>query len=207
MEKLQPDHKTQVLAPLAGPGGDRAIGTTVGGFDRNAFIPAVTNNLDDVINYVNLKLDVETQKIITIGYEGIDYYMKGEEYWPILPTFFDHRGASNFYTGRYADLYPTWWLCRARKDDRQYANWEYMNYSDDVKDYNATSMVGMAPTFESVALNLPSLNQMVTDELVKVIAGEDTLDDYDAFVVDWLAAGGQEMIDEYNNWWKTFELK
>jgi putative aldouronate transport system substrate-binding protein len=71
MAKLQPDHHTHVLAPSPARTAMWVIGTSVGGFDRNAFIPAITANLDDVINYINLKLDIETQKMITIGHEGV----------------------------------------------------------------------------------------------------------------------------------------
>jgi hypothetical protein len=48
---------------------------------------------------------------------------------------------------------------------------------------------------------------MLSDTLVQVIAGGGTLEDYDAFVAEWLAAGVQEMIDESNGWWATFSLK
>ncbi len=207
MAKTQPNHKTQVLAPLTGPTGERGYGSVVGGFDRVAYIPKVTKNIDDVINYVNIKLEPENIKIITIGYEGVDYYMKGEEYWPILPTFFQHRNSSNFYTGRYSDLHPIYWMCRARKDERQYANWAFMNFDQDVQSANVLSKVNMAPVFPNTTKNKAALDQMVSDKLIKVIAGSESVESWDNFLKDWLAAGGQAMIDEYNAWWPTFQFK
>ena len=39
---------------------------------------------------------------------------------------------------------------------------------------------------------------IVDPYFTKVITGEESLDSFDAFVQEWLGAGGQEITDEYN---------
>lgn len=205
MEQSQPNQKTTYVVPLEGPNGDRSIGTVSGGFDRIAFVPAVCQNIEHVMNFMNIKLEEETFVKLTIGEEGTHYTVDEEgERWPTLPTFFDERGqANNYSTGRYADLYSDLWKTRNRKDARQYEVWEIMN-GEGFIEYRIDSEVNKAPAFPETSKNKQTLDQMLLDQHIKIIAGNETVEDYDAFVEQWLAAGGQAMIDEHNQWYAEF---
>lgn len=202
MEETQPKQKTLYLSPVKGPAGDQAVGTDSGGFDRIAFIPSYSENLAHVINFMNIKLEQENFVDLTVGKEGIHYSVdESGEKWPILPTFFDERGqANNYSTGRYSDQYSELWQVRNRKDARQYDVWAQLN-SEAFTQYQVNSEVNKAPAFPETSKNKQSLDQMMLDAQIKIIAGDETVDSYDAFLEQWLAAGGQAMTDEYNTWY------
>lgn len=206
MEQTQPDQKTIYLPPLKGPNGDQSIGTNSGGFDRIAFIPKTCQNVEHVINFMNIKLEPEIFEILTIGKEGVHFTTdESGDRWPITPIFFDERGqANNYSTGRYVELYPDMWQVRNRKDPRQYECWKTIN-SPEFLNYMVNSEVNKAPAFPETSKNKQSLDQMMTDQHIKIIAGTETTDTYDAFLESWMAAGGEAMIKEYNDWYAEFK--
>ena len=206
MKNTQPDQKTAFMFPLKGANGEIGIGTSMGGFEGIVFIPAASKNVDKTIDLFEKKLDPETFVSITLGEEGVHYTLKDGIYSPILPKFFDDMAWSiNFCTGRPSN-WPTLWMCRAQKDQRQWECWKYMNMNDVMKAVNVTSKVAMAPTFES-SVNKDALDQMLFDQCVRVIAGSATVEEWGEFLDKWYAEGGRQLVDDYNNWWSTFELK
>ena len=208
LEQVQPSHVLGFVPPLVGENGMVGVGTTVGGFDRISFIPKVTKNLEHVLNLFEIKLEMENFVDAVIGKEGIDYTIEDGEYWPILPTFFEHRSwAVNFTTGRYSDVYPTLWMCRAKKDVRQWACWEVMNRNEAIAAVNITSEFNKAPAMPATAKYKQSLDQMARDYHINMIAGTVSFDDYPTFLEEWYAAGGRDMVEEYNVWWAAFKAE
>ena len=51
--------------------------------------------------------------------------------------------------------------------------------------------------------NKNALNTMVDDYVLQVIVGVKGVEDHDAFVQEWLAAGGQACEDAYNEWYQS----
>ncbi len=204
MAETQPNQKTVYLPPVEGPGG-KAIGTYSGGFDRIAFIPAVSKNIAHTVNFMNLKLEPEAFKILTVGYENVHYTVNDKgEYWPVDPIFFDERGdANNYSTGRYVELYPDLWQIRNRKNKLQYECWNAINGPGFIE-YIENSEIRKAPAFPETSKNKQSLDQMLLDQSIKIIAGSETTATYDDFLQKWMDAGGAAMTQEYNDWYKEF---
>lgn len=48
-----------------------------------------------------------------------------------------------------------------------------------------------------------TLDDMLDQMFIKIIAGQESLDSFDTVVEDWKAAGGQDMTDEVNEWYKA----
>lgn len=48
-----------------------------------------------------------------------------------------------------------------------------------------------------------TLDDMLTQTFIKIIAGQESLDAFDTIVAEWNAAGGQDMTDEVNEWYST----
>lgn len=205
MDQTQPDHVQAFIPYLTGPNGDVGIGTTVNsGFDRISFIPKSCQHLDDVFNFINIQLEDDNFRNVTIGREGV-YYTVDEngDYWPIKPTFFDERSLSNNYNIGRLPIYPTYWMCRAKKDDRQWNCWQYLNENEEVKAVNTVCAASGVPSFPETSKNKQSLDQMMLDQQIKIVAGTESVDSWDAFVEEWKAAGGDAMIKEYNDWWAS----
>lgn len=49
--------------------------------------------------------------------------------------------------------------------------------------------------------NMATLNRLENEVFLGIISGERPVDDFDTFVTDWLARGGQEVTDEVNAWY------
>lgn len=205
MKELQPDSVIAYMTPLEGANGDRGVGVTAGGMDRVAFIPVWCENVEHVLNWMELKLEEDTFENVTIGVEGTHYTVdENGERWPILPTFTEERGNSvNYYTGRPAEQYAEYWMLRVKKRADIWEAWSYMNLDPAFTEYTIVSSVGYAPTFES-SENVSSLNSLLDDMCLKIIAGDSTTDDYATFLTEWLNEGGAQMIEEYNAWWDTY---
>ncbi|MDE6972787.1 MAG: extracellular solute-binding protein [Lachnospiraceae bacterium] len=48
-----------------------------------------------------------------------------------------------------------------------------------------------------------TLDDMLDQAFIKIIAGQESVDAFDTVVKEWKAAGGQEMTEEVNAWYKT----
>ena len=205
LKELQPASVIAYMQPLKGPEGFGGIGVTAGGMDRIAFIPAWSKNVEHTINYMELKLEEDTFRNVTIGTEGVHYTVdENGERWPILPAFTDERANSvNYYTGRPAEQYAEYWKLRVKKRADIWEAWEYMNIKEPFISMTIVSDVGYAPTFDS-SIYAASLNSMLADAAMKIIAGESTTDSYPEFLAEWRAEGGAEMVQDYNAWWKDY---
>lgn len=203
MDQTQPDYELAYIPYLVGPNGDVGIGTTAGGgFDRISFIPKSSKHIDDVIKFIDIQLEEDNFRTICIGEEGVHYTVdENGEYWPIKPTFFEERSLANNYNIGRLSSYPTYWMCRAKKDERQWDCWQQLNQNEEVKAVNVVSVTSHAPSFTETSKNKQSLDQMVLDQQIKIIAGTESVDSWDAFVEEWMAAGGEAMTKEYNDWW------
>lgn len=56
---------------------------------------------------------------------------------------------------------------------------------------------------KAVVENKNALNTMVDDYVLQVIVGVKSVEDHDAFVQEWLAAGGQACEEAYNEWYQS----
>lgn len=204
MDKTQPGHVQAFIPPLTGPNGDVGIGTNIGGFDRITFIPKTSKHVEDVMQFMNSKLEEDNFRNIVIGEENVHYTVdENGEYWPIKPIFFEERNLANSYTTGRLSSYPEYWMCRNKKNERQWDCWVYMNRTDAITSVNVVNEASAAPAFPETSKNKQSLDQMLLDQQIKMIAGTESVDSYDAFLEEWMAAGGEAMTKEYNDWWST----
>lgn len=208
MKELQPESAISYMPPLVGPNGDIGLGARAGGMDRIAFVPASCQNIEYVIDFMEKKLSDEAFLDLTIGKEGVHFTVdENGERWPIHPVFMDERGnAVNYFTGRPATQYAEYWTLRVKKRADIWEGWSTINLSPAFTDHRITSEVGYAQPFESGQYTA-SLNEMFTNQCVKIIAGTQDVDSYDAFVAEWLKAGGQEVIDNYTAWWAEYSAR
>ena len=84
--------------------------------------------------------------------------------------------------------------------------WSALNLSPAFTGPRVISEVGYAPSFESSSYRA-SLGELFNTQCVKIIAGTLAVDSYDAFVQEWLKAGGQELTDDHNAWWAEYKAQ
>lgn len=65
------------------------------------------------------------------------------------------------------------------------------------------SNLAFGPNMESQTMYMSTLDQMCNEAIIKIITGEEPVDYFDKFVEDWYALGGQDIVDEMNEWYAT----
>lgn len=190
------------LDPPKGKNGDCGFGVGGGnGINRLTVIPKTSNKAEDVIKWMDSKLDEDTFRDMVIGEEGKHYTVKDGEYWPILPTFFDERSYANeFLTGIDESVYANYWKARVRKDERVYNAFKYMCLDERILDFGVQNPVEDVPIMEGQK-NEAVLNQLLQDYSVKVVTGAEPISDYDKFLSKWKSAGGEQWSNEMNEWY------
>lgn len=205
LKASDPKAEIEFMMPPKGPDGKRGFDCNLGGlgWDYITFIPATCKYPEEVIKFYDKKLEGDNFKKITLGEENVHYTMNEKgEYYPILPTFFDERSRSNLYTsGIDRENYPKYWLARLRKDDVMYQTFCKLNGGElDQYKHVKKGLTGMPISVES-AKNIQSMRQLVSDYAIKFISGTESFDNYDKFLKEWKAAGGEQYMKEYREWY------
>ena len=177
----------------------------------NAFgaIPTTCKQVDKVIDFLDIRANPDVFVETFLGVEGEQWEFRdsdgdGEmEYWPLLGEEYN-PGFTAWFNGHYFNIvnspasFTDMWLCRARKGAVQY---EATVKQNDYPEENwVDSPLAYAPPMESVSKYTQSLNVLTNDFILECIAGTRSVDEYDAVMAEFLADGGQEMIDEVNTY-------
>lgn len=208
------DSKGQTLDYLVALRDENGFGklSANGGVTGYGVVPVTCKQVDKVIDYLNIRADFDTFRESFLGVEGVQWEFldtneDGEmEYWPILDEA-RQPGFTLWFNGHYYNLvnspesFTTLWLARVRKGPVQYAcTMKTMEFPDN--DW-VDSAIGFAPPLEAVAKNIAALNTMMADYMTECIAGTRSIDEYDAVWAEFLADGGQDMLDAVNAWVAT----
>ena len=121
-------------------------------------------------------------------------------------------------TGEPGDLtgeqYSMWeYSYKAQNGDTQLWGWNrvfgadgsqqlLMNYQNDSNVELVYDQFFGAPG-EVMTTKKTTLDDMLDQVFIKIIAGQEPLDSFDSVVEQWSAAGGQDMTDEVNEWYAS----
>lgn len=200
LQKNFPNGKFTVMPALKGSSGQFGLRATAG-LDNLAFIPKSAKHPEDVMKFMNAKLEKETFKLMAIGEEGKHYKIEDGKYTPILPIFNDERGNANqFLTGLDEKNYPNYWQVRVRKDLRLFDAWDYMNNKLG-EGTGKPDVIATAPYLPEYTQKNQQLKAMIDDYVLKVIAGGEPISGLDAFIQKWKDAGGEAVTKEINDWY------
>lgn len=201
LTKNFPNGKISILPPLKGDNGKTAaIGST--GISWYTVIPKWAENKEETVKYLDLKLDKEIFKTSAIGEEGVHHKVENGNYIPILPKFNDElNNASNFLTAVDEKNYPIYWQARVRKDP--ILTDAYTKIQENAKGSVVTDPLALAPPIEGIAKNSQKLNKLMEDTFIKFIVGAEPIENYDKFLAQWKADGGDEMIKAANDWYAS----
>ncbi|MBQ8953766.1 MAG: extracellular solute-binding protein [Clostridia bacterium] len=166
-------------------------------------IPVTSKNVEAAIDFLDLRAEPETFLHSFIGYENEQWEYRdtdgdGElEYWPILDR---EPGFTPWNNGHYFNIvnspasFTSMWLARARKGAVQYeATVKQNGYP---QENWVDSALCYAPPMEAISKYTQALNTFTNDYILECIAGTRSVEEYDAVVDEFLAEGGQDMIDE-----------
>ncbi|WMJ85610.1 extracellular solute-binding protein [Anaerocolumna sp. MB42-C2] len=203
-KNTNPDATVEFIQPIE-KDGKAGVSTGSGNqIDTYIVIPKNSKNVEATMDYFNKKLEPETFKEMVLGTEGEDYTIDADgNYLPILPTFFEHRGNANAYLTGANDDYGKYWLCRARKNENQFAAYSQLNY-----DYG--KFVTIDPSSElpcavytDISAESTSSSSLTEEFMVNSIVNGITKESFQNFITNWKAQCGDKLIAAQNNWYKT----
>lgn len=196
-----PNAKIAVLPLIKGNNGKTAtVGT--GGISYYAAIPKWAENKEEIIKYLDLKLDKDIHKGASIGVEGVHHKFESGNYVPILPRFNDdYNNASGFLTGVDEKNYPIYWQVRVRKDP--VLTDAYTKIQENAKGSVVIDPLAYAPPIDAIAKNAQKLNKFMEDTFIQYLTGTEPLSNYDKFLAQWKADGGNDMIKAANEWYAS----
>ncbi|GIP32452.1 extracellular solute-binding protein [Paenibacillus sp. J2TS4] len=179
----------------------QASGDGVGGY---AVIPKFSKNKEETMKYLDMKFDADIFKGLVVGEEGVHHTVENGKYYPVFPKFFDERNNSSYFlTGVDEENYPTYWQARLRKDPIIQHHFE--TYLENAEGIMVFDPITYAPPIEEVTKNVQKLAKMAEDMYIKIIGGADSIDNYDKFLMQWRADGGEEMMKAANEWYQEYK--
>ncbi|WP_010274143.1 extracellular solute-binding protein [Paenibacillus senegalensis] len=163
-------------------------------------IPSFAKNKEHAMQYLDMKLQEDIFKGLAIGMEGEHFEFKDDKYYPLNPKFNDEwNNASSFMTGVDERVYPTYWQARVRKNIHVQTYFE--TYQENAGDNIHTDPLAFAPPIENVSKNVQKLKQLKDDNFINFISNVKPLSEYDSFIREWKAQGGEEMTTAANEWY------
>ncbi len=202
-EKL-PEASVDYLPALKDEKGN-AVLTMERGTNKVVVIPKVAKNPEHAMNYINAKLEDDVFKELSMGVEGVHYKVIDEKTLePILPIFFDEKSYAQYYlTGSDTEKYNFFWRqTRVKKDPTLFA--EFNKIQDNAAKatiiYDLTSYMTPNKAYTDV---VAKVNTFTEDSFLQFITGARSLDEWDAYVAEWKANGGDQLTEVINEWWKS----
>ncbi|RXZ83559.1 extracellular solute-binding protein [Paenibacillaceae bacterium] len=201
LEANFPDAKIGILPPMKDEQG-QAHGSASGGITSFTVIPKWAKNKEDAIKYLDLKLQDDIFIELAIGKEGVHHKVEDGKYFPILPIFDEQYGnASAMLNGVDEEIYPTYWQARVRKNPFVQNYYEtYQNNAEGITYYDALTF---APPIVEISKHKQKLMKLAEDEFIKFITGSEPLSNYDQFLAQWKADGGDAMVKAANEWFAS----
>ncbi len=193
-----PDQNPEVIAipTPRGTGYDGPVGTRWSPISKTFIIPKSAQNPEAIIKYLDWLITDEGQTFTELGIEG-DTYFKGV-----------NDGVITFDTKKYDSLL---WLDRAIRmhgynselskiklgDDELFA---YMDTAYKIANEEGfvNESVGMPPID-----NEYNMTTMFREAAGKVMVGAAPLSDYEKFMADWRAQGGDQLVKERTEWYNA----
>lgn len=166
-------------------------------------IPVTAEHPEEAVKFMNRKLDSDVFTYITLGVKDETFTVdENGNYAPIMPIFNELRNNAWWYLNSFdMTCYGDMWMARTRRTKATGEIYDGLNQHAD--EYARSNPTDLCPSLEAVTRNKQTLETMVNDYVLQVIVGVKNVEDHDAFVTEWLAAGGQETHDAYNNWYQN----
>jgi putative aldouronate transport system substrate-binding protein len=179
MRQVHPDTELVLLAPPEGPGGQGNAAIDVSKEARGFAMSTLSEHKEEVMALLDFMASPEGQLLDRLGFEGEQYTKDGDTYVMTdqISTWYARFFAAANWTP------PTPWMSEA-------AQGSLKQVSDNFKPDNAFVF---PPDY---AADLDATESVYRAWVYKFISGEAGMDQWDAYVAEWEAAGGTR-LNEY----------
>ena len=166
-------------------------------------IPVTAEHPEEAVKFMNRKLDSDVFTYVTLGVKDETFTVdENGNYAPIMPIFNELRNNAWWYLNSFdMTCYGDMWMARTRRTKATGEIYDGLNKH--AAEFARSNPIDLCPTLDAVTRNKQTLETMVKDYVLQVIVGVRKVEDHPAFVQEWLASGGQETYDAYNNWYEN----
>ncbi|MDD6041178.1 MAG: hypothetical protein PUD63_08330, partial [Clostridia bacterium] len=192
------------IVPLEDANGKRHIAVS-NGISRVFAIPVTASDEDAAytLEMIANRLEKENYWLFNDGIEGTHYTM-GEDGvpLPILPIFNDDMGkGSEYQIGRNQYEHPITWMARVHKTQVQWDT--FYDANSKAAKYGFEGKPMTFANFPEYTEYSSALTTLCNDYFKQIIAGTESLDNYDDFVAEWEVSGGKELEEAATEWYRA----
>lgn len=169
------------------------------GLSSIGFIPASSDKVEQVLDFIDTFLEPGTFESLIHGEEGVDYIVVDGVRKP-TDDFQPNRGNMHLYFPvQDGEAYFDLWQLRTRKNPfyEEVVNTIFTTAEGHIE----WPILGFAPAFSEVDTQVNIINEYAMQEATKFIAGARSLDTFDQFVQDMIDRGANDILDAYNAWY------
>lgn len=195
------DRELVYVAPLLDENGKGGIARQQA-LNNVTCIPVTASNPEHAVQFMNRKLDGDVFTYITIGTKDETFTVDEDgNYAPIMPIFNELRNNAWWYLNSFdMTCYGDMWMARTRRTKATGLIYDGLNQH--AAQFAVDNPVDLCPALKAVAENKNALGTMVSDYVLQVMVGVKQVEDHDAFVQEFMRAGGQAGKDAYNGWYQ-----
>lgn len=188
-KEKNPDGELGYIAPPVGPRGES-------GFNRHApvrvylLIPAQSKHIKEAVEFLDFMSREDIYTYVSFGEEGKHFERRDGEVF--LLDEYQNRRFQMYYT-----LVDTQEGFAVRLRDKG-----FKVYSDQVVNYSVLEPLDtFAPPIPEVMSVEADLGALVEEYFVRFITGDLPLEQFDEYVEQWKAKGGELALEKLNNWY------
>lgn len=195
------DKKIYAIEPLVGDDGNQRLRAGHNGQGLSAInvIPASSDKVEYVLDFINKFLEPETFVSLIHGEEGVDFTVVDGVRKPTSDFQFNRGNMHEYMPVQDGVAYFDLWQMRTRKNP----NYEEVAQTifDTAEGHIEWPILGFAPAFPEVSSQVTMINDYAIQEATKFIAGARSLDTFDDFVQEMIERGANDVVVAYNAWY------
>jgi putative aldouronate transport system substrate-binding protein len=178
MRQLHPGVELTLLDPPQGPGGKGLQAVDVSKESRGFAISALSEHKEEAFAILDFMASPEGQMMDRLGFEGEQYVRNGDqiEVTDEISTWYARFMAAANWTP------PVQWMSEAAQQSLE-----------NIKTYYSPDNAFVWPA--AYAADLDATENVYRSWVYKFISGEAGMDQWDAYVAEWNAAGGERLTD------------
>lgn len=200
LKATDPNANLIFLPALKDANGKQRIENT-GGLYQFLMVPKSSKKADEVVKYANAFLDPANYSKLILGEENVSYKIEDGKYYPIFPEFDKFNKGRFFYPVNESEMYTPLFGARARKEKEMGEMWDDITTKNNELSYS--DIVNFAPMMPSLEKFGSELDVLVKDRLLKMVLDDNELAKLDELVKEWGEKGGNAIVEEYNEWFKS----